>query len=298
MTDMWHEVVVGGHDAPYVFLSLGGDGTQQLAGYDDSFLYQFDAYSNSYTPTRIMKLSGPELRDVTRDKRYRRFLVKQLNSMVTSATTNGDRDRPGYLAGWMAQEALLGNVSLARIQKASTNLATINQNPVLGQPWNPFCYVARSAWDSGLYGCPEGKGRNISFAAALAWHLYQTGYVTAQQAKGLGVDVVAMDVKRQRDTASYVAERETAWYIYNRAGLYARVMQPSFSPASVIIFDRSQGLEDDTAILQTDKDGRARAVLIERPTGNNLVDKIYLFRGHESCVAHATVVQHRLQQLQ
>lgn len=97
----------------YKFMDLNGDGGRQLVSIDNSFLYAFSSYSESYAPTRIKELVGADLRDVTADGRYQNFLRRRLHEMETNARANGgDRlHSNGYLAGWVAAKASVGEFS-------------------------------------------------------------------------------------------------------------------------------------------------------------------------------------------
>jgi hypothetical protein len=83
----WHVVDGGALDGGgYVFSDLDEDDGAELLSKDNSFLYAFGPYPDSYAPTRITKLVGSELRDVTHDTRYQDFLRQQLHEMDRAAS--------------------------------------------------------------------------------------------------------------------------------------------------------------------------------------------------------------------
>jgi hypothetical protein len=117
----WHEIKVDEVDgnAGYAFRDLEGNGVSELVGVDGSFYYAFDSYAGSYAPTRILKLIGTELKDVTRDSQYRGYLLSELRHMEAFAKIQNAQYGNGYFAGWIAQNALIGQLD------SSKNLAPV-----------------------------------------------------------------------------------------------------------------------------------------------------------------------------
>ena len=178
--ERWNVVDAGqiDGDTGYRFRDLNGDGASELIGVDNSFLYAFSGYAGSYAPTLIKMLSGLELMTVTRDPRYRGFLRDELRSMEADASESklfeSDVGRNGYLAGWVAEKSLVGEVEDA---------------------WHTMLvsYQRNTDWtvDECLTGAPpvECLGAEtypLAFPPALASHLMRTGYLTADQAFWLG----------------------------------------------------------------------------------------------------------------
>ena len=127
----WHVVDGGALDGGgYVFSDLDEDDGAELVSKDNSFLYAYASYPESYAPTRISKLVGSELRDVTHDTRYQPVLRQELHEMEMmaqgdSATPGSDMTRSnGYLAAWVAQKSLIGELEGAW----KTMLASYDRN--------------------------------------------------------------------------------------------------------------------------------------------------------------------------
>jgi serine protease Do len=98
-------------DEGYQFVDLDNDGAKELISYDNSFLYAFASYADSYAPTRIAKLTGTDIRDVTTQPRYRNLLRKKLQEMEADARKNPDLwHSNGFLGGWVAAKSLVGEV--------------------------------------------------------------------------------------------------------------------------------------------------------------------------------------------
>jgi hypothetical protein len=168
----WRVVDAGVLDMDgYAFNDLDGDGGRELVSIDNSFLYAFCAYACSNAPTRIKKLVGNDLRDVTSDSRYQNFLRRQLQHMEANARANGEEvlRSNGYLAGWVAAKALVGEFPDAW-QKMLT------------------AYDPKSDWTMEeclrpipLNQCPKAETRQVDFPEALAAHLVTYGYITSKE---------------------------------------------------------------------------------------------------------------------
>lgn len=165
-------------DTGYKFVDLNGDRGSELISVDNSFLYAFSAYAFSYAPTVIKLLSGSELKIVTRDRRYRGFLRDELRRMETEASASGvldsDVGRNGYLAGWVAQKILVGELEDAW----RTMLVSYQRDA----SWTlDECLNGALAFE-----CPGAETYPVAFPPALASHLMRTGYLTADQIFWLG----------------------------------------------------------------------------------------------------------------
>ncbi len=172
----WHAVDGGALDGDvgYEFRDLDGDGGSELVSVDNSFLYAFACYACSYAPTRIKKLAGAELQDVTMQPRYRSFLRQRLKAMETSARADRSVLRTnGYLAGWVAAKALVGELPEAWRRM----LADYERN----SDWP----LEECTTDPTTDQCPEGEKRQLTFPEALAKHLLAHDYITADQAHQL-----------------------------------------------------------------------------------------------------------------
>ena len=182
----WHVMDGSALDGDgYQFQDLDGDGGAELVSVDNSFLYAFASYASSNAPTRIIKLTGVELKDVTQDPRYQGFLRQQLREMESHL----EKDNPepnGYLGGWVAQKALLGE---------------------LGEAWRTMLssYDPKSDWEleecetgAPIESCPEGGKRKLDFPEALANHLVSHGYLTSDQRQRLELSPAAVSGSMQQ----------------------------------------------------------------------------------------------------
>ncbi|MBI1867695.1 MAG: hypothetical protein HYS06_05300 [Methylocystis sp.] len=152
----------------YEFEDLDEDGGAELIGQDDSFLYAFSSYADSRAPTQIKKLVHGELKDVSQNPAYRRFLRQKVLLMEAKAPAQAWRNN-GFLAGWVAAKALIGegDEAWARMlrdydrQSEGTLMSCDLPLPV----------------DN----CPEDKqkARRVDFPVALKDHSAAKGYLIA-----------------------------------------------------------------------------------------------------------------------
>ena len=156
-------------DEGYTFADLGHDGTQELISFDNSFLYAFGSYGDSYAPTRVAKLVGTAIKDVTGDPKYRDFLRGKVREMEESARENPDLwNSNGFLGGWVAAKSLVGEVddAWARMLKSYDR----------DSDWlSSQCTSGGSSAD-----CPKDK---VDFPQALLQHLIDGEYPTPKEAK-------------------------------------------------------------------------------------------------------------------
>lgn len=176
---IWHVIDAGSLDGDgYEFRDLDRDDGKELVAKDNSFLYVFGCYACSYQPTRIKKLVGSELKDVTTDLKYRSFLRDQLQKLELSARKYGNDKTltsPGYLAAWVAAKSLVGEFSNAW----SVMLGSYREDP----DW-PLEECSASL---PVYQCPSSEKHRVDFPHALANHLLQQGYITAVQREQLNL---------------------------------------------------------------------------------------------------------------
>jgi len=94
----WQSVDLGQIDGDqgFNFLDPTHDGYGLIVDIGEDFLYRFASYAGSFAPTRIRKLSGVQVQDVTRDPRYRDFLLQQ-----TPGDGAGQRDEPNMGTKWV-----------------------------------------------------------------------------------------------------------------------------------------------------------------------------------------------------
>jgi hypothetical protein len=112
--DKWVSVEVGDFDGDGNYLNdLDGDGAAEISTVDNRFLYQFDCYACSAAPLVIYTVRGGKSADVTRDKRFEKAHREWLRQMEENIDPGEKWKSPGYLAGWVAEKALLGEGAAA-----------------------------------------------------------------------------------------------------------------------------------------------------------------------------------------
>jgi uncharacterized protein YecT (DUF1311 family) len=173
---IWHVVAGERLDGDgYDFKDLDGNGAAELISIDNSFLYAFASYAESNAPTRIQRLVGTALKDVTHETKYQGFQRQQLRAMEADATSNALWHSNGYLAGWVAEKSLVGELDDSWV--TMLNSYDRSSDWLLEE-----CLIAAA-----LDKCPEDKKRRMEFPEALAKHLMTQGYITADQERGLAL---------------------------------------------------------------------------------------------------------------
>jgi len=87
-TGKWISVVGPTVDGGRVdFEDIDGDGAAEILSIDQSFLYTFSSYSESYAPPRVYRLEKGSLRDVSKDREVRPYIERALRFMERDALT-------------------------------------------------------------------------------------------------------------------------------------------------------------------------------------------------------------------
>ncbi len=164
--DAWHVLDADQLDGEgYQFADIDNDGAKELISFDNSFLYAFASYADSYAPTRIAKLRGSKLADVTDEPRYRGFLRRKVDAMEADA-----RKHPhlwhsnGFLGGWVAAKSLVGQFDNAWRRM----LSSYDRN----SDWSLEECTTGEALDK----CPKDKVHEQSFPEALRKLLESDSY--------------------------------------------------------------------------------------------------------------------------
>ncbi len=108
----WRKVDLGLFDgASDAATDIDGDGRYEYVTYDNRFLYLFSSYAGSAAPTQIWQLNGDKFVDVSRQPKYKFIHRKSLNEMSDWFKDPPDTERNGFLAAYVANKALVGELS-------------------------------------------------------------------------------------------------------------------------------------------------------------------------------------------
>jgi hypothetical protein len=91
------------------FKDIDGNGSQEFLSYDNSFLYTFSSYADSFPPTQIYNLRQGKLVETTRNyPKYLRERLKSFEKAIAKLKGSPSGGGNGVLAGYVAQKSLLG----------------------------------------------------------------------------------------------------------------------------------------------------------------------------------------------
>jgi len=171
------------------FEDITGTGNYVVIGVDESFNYTFDCYACSRPPIKIEEFKNGQLKDVTREPRFRERLKMELQTI--EADPSNDWNSNGFLAGWTALKSLLGeqNDAFRRL------LPLYDKTSDFGVM---ECTVAAS-----IANCPAGKLKHLPLPEGLKKHLVLKNYLTSNQVAGLprtDKDVPKKDIPEDHPT--------------------------------------------------------------------------------------------------
>lgn len=152
----------------YDIEDVDGDGTVEFLSIDNSFLYTFASYAESSAPPRIRQLIGADLKDVTREPRYQRYLRQRLAAMEGYANEDSSVWRNnGFLGGWVAAKALVGE-----FDEAWTRMLQLYDR-------DPNSYFAQKVCtlNRPINKCPADAQRIVPFPETLEAHLIKHDYI-------------------------------------------------------------------------------------------------------------------------
>jgi peptidoglycan hydrolase-like protein with peptidoglycan-binding domain len=290
----WQKVELGNIDGDtgFAYLDPAHEGFALLVDTDGRFLYRFSSYAGSNPPTRIRRLSGTALIDVTKDPRYRDFLVGELQRGEQRQKHQAGGEINGYLAGWVAQDALIG-----RFAESWPIMLRQFDGKAYGETW---CALAQRAWPrrSGAAECPRGYAFTVPYPTGLALFLVDAGYVTPEQMRAAGVDTAQVLADRALEgeamTAVYELKHAPGWLVVDTDG--ACVPAPGLSsPARIVFTDRMQNVEDQVSVLDADTNGRPLAVVITSPARPGPPQPLY--RDWRVCARAAIKLLHAVDKL-
>jgi hypothetical protein len=166
MPDEWRVLDAGELDGEgYRFVDVDNDGAKELISFDNAFLYAFESYASSFAPTRIAKLAGSDISDVTTEPKYRVFLRRKVQDMEAEARKDPDLwHSNGFLGGWVGAKSLVGEVEDAWRRM----LASYDRK----SDWS----LEECTTGEPLDRCPKDKVRQQSFPEALKKLLAENEY--------------------------------------------------------------------------------------------------------------------------
>jgi peptidoglycan hydrolase-like protein with peptidoglycan-binding domain len=293
----WRFVSLGALDGddPWQFLNLDGkDHPPVIVDSAPGFNYAFSSYAGSYAPTRIQHLVGIELKDTTADPRYRDYLLEGLRGMEAGHAKSSQGEPNGFLAGWVAQKALVGQFEDAW----ETMLASYDHDATTDR-----CAIDENAVPGGAdrsHSCPDDETLKVPFPEGLALFLADKGYVTRAQAAAVGFDPVTLAEQRKKDmesaTGLYLQQLTHSWYVMTNAKTCVRASTPS-SPAEEVSQDRVNAIIDTVTVLKSNPDEKPIVVLVGEPKGGGIETVTTFYRGSAECEAARLQEQEALEQL-
>lgn len=164
----WQVAELGYFDGGYSITDPDGDGTPALSVVDQSFLYTFDCYACSFAPPRFHEMRGGRLVDVSAEVSMQPVFREELQR---AELTQERQQEPGFLAGWAALRARLGEG-----EQALAEIAAFGGG-------GDFVYDTCTTGGSPFECAPENL-RELGFLDFLRDHLIEEGYLAGEQAPG------------------------------------------------------------------------------------------------------------------
>jgi S1-C subfamily serine protease len=184
----WQTVDVGEFDSDGPRIEdLNGDGAAELVGKDDRFDYAFGSYAASYAPPKVLRLAGARIVDASHNPEFRRPILQMLLANQGLATPDEWRDN-GFLGGWVAHNALVGNG--AEAWRSMLDLYDRNSD------WDlSVCAIDTKGGEP----CPDYAKRRRDFPTALREFLAENGYsIDGAAAAPVGAASPSFDCNKAR----------------------------------------------------------------------------------------------------
>lgn len=163
--DKWLPVTVGAFDGDGDFLNdLDRDGRAEIVTIDNRFLYEFDCYACSAAPLRIFTVRDARLVDASGEVQFLPAHRAWLRQMEASVAPEARWTSPGFLAGWVAAKARIGEGAAA--------FAELNRRwDFDADPGEEVCLAGGPVED-----CPKRKKAVLKFPDRLKLFLDSAGY--------------------------------------------------------------------------------------------------------------------------
>lgn len=163
-TTISYPMVDGG---PPLIEDIDHDGVAEILVIDQRFLYSFDCYACSWSPLRIDTIRNGKIVDITRSEAGLARNKKHLSDMELEAAKNTELwHQNGFLAGWVAVKALLGQ----ELDAWKKMLALYDRD----SNFELFECKLKIAND---YECPEDQRIKVSFPVSLEKFLIANNYI-------------------------------------------------------------------------------------------------------------------------
>ena len=103
----WTIVALGEFDGePLLATDVNGDGRYEFMIRDNAFLYAFACYACSEAPLNLLAIDNGNVKDVTREERFKSAHAAWLKTMIANVPDGSDVN--GFLAGYVGEKILLG----------------------------------------------------------------------------------------------------------------------------------------------------------------------------------------------
>ena len=156
-------------DGGVAFEDFDGDGVSEMSQGDQSFLYLFGAYVESFEPVRISEMRDGRVVDVSNDPRFHRRLVQDAYRLDFVAKTNPSFwSSNGFLAAWVAAKSRIGQGDEAW----SRMLQLYQRDTGFG--------VQECLTGAAISQCPRDKLQTLPYPEGLHKHLQERGYLVPQ----------------------------------------------------------------------------------------------------------------------
>jgi hypothetical protein len=143
---------------------LDGDGVAEIVTVDNRFLYTFDCYACSAAPLTIFTVRGGKQVDISGETRFQAAHRDWLKQIEDSQEPAQRWTSPGFLAGWVAAKARVG-------EGAAAYAALLAHWDAKGDQGEEVCLTGAD-----IDACPKKQRVVMKFPERLKRFLDQTGY--------------------------------------------------------------------------------------------------------------------------
>ncbi len=163
--EKWTAVDMGEFDGDGYFLNdIDHDGLAEIVAVDNRFLYEFDCYACSAAPLRILTIRRGKPVDVSAEIQYLPAHRDWLRRIEAAVDPGRRWTSPGFLAGWVAAKARVGE-GAAAFADLRSHWDDAND------PGEEVCLTGASLDD-----CPKRQRAVLKFPDRLKLFLERTGY--------------------------------------------------------------------------------------------------------------------------